>query len=164
MNSIGFDYRKIEPADRIWVEELIAGQWGSSSVVVHGRKYYPAQLEGYIASYRGRKIGLVTYQIEDQECEIVTLNSLKENCGAGRALVKLVEKDARESGCDNIWLITTNDNLKGIGFYQSIGYQLVSVYTDAVTESRKIKPEIPLIAKNGIPIRDELKFMLKIKI
>jgi ribosomal protein S18 acetylase RimI-like enzyme len=43
-------------------------------------------------------------------------------------------------------LITTNDNLRAIGFYQRLGYQLVNVYPNAVEKSRKIKSEIPLIA------------------
>ena len=39
---------------------------------------------------------------------------------------------------------------------------MVWVEPDAVTRSREIKPSIPLIAENGLPIRDEITFELKI--
>ena len=55
-----------------------------------------------------------------------------------------------------MWLITTNDNLNALRFYQKRGFELVAVHRHAVDESRKIKPEIPLVGENGIPIRDEL--------
>jgi hypothetical protein len=56
----------------------------------------------------------------------------------------------------NMKLITTNDNLHALGFYQKRGYVLTKLYPDIVKEARKIKPEIPLVSENGIPIRDEL--------
>lgn len=56
-----------------------------------------------------------------------------------------------------IWLITTNDNLNALGFYQKRGFRIKAVYPGAVDEARRIKPEIPLAASNGIPIRDEIE-------
>ena len=162
MNSFLFTYRETEPTDRIWIDTFISEHWGSNLVVVHNTSYCPSKLNGYIACKEDEKIGLITYQIKDEECEIVTLNSLIENNGVGSSLVRLVEKEVKGIGCKNIWLITTNDNLRAICFYQRLGYQLVNVYPNAVEESRKIKPEIPIIAENKIPIRDELKFCLRI--
>lgn len=133
---------------------------GSNIVVVHNKSYKPSQLNGYIACKGEEKIGLITYKIQNTECEIVTLNTLVENQGIGKKLVGLVEKEAKENNCKRVWLITTNDNLRAIGFYQKIGYQLINVYPNAVERSRILKPEIPLIANNGIPIRDELEFCL----
>jgi len=69
-------------------------------------------------------LGLITYQIKDEECEIVTLNSLIENNGVGSNLMRLVEKEVKGKGCKNIWLITTNDNLRAIGFYQRLGLSI----------------------------------------
>jgi hypothetical protein len=57
-----------------------------------------------------------------------------------------------------LWLISTNDNLNALKFYQKRGFSLVKLYKNAVNETRKkIKPEIPLIGENGIPIRDEVE-------
>jgi N-acetylglutamate synthase-like GNAT family acetyltransferase len=162
MNQSSFTYRKIEQSDRLWIDSFIKEHWGSNLVVVHSDSYYPSQLDGFIAILDDKKVGLITYQIEVSKCEVITLNSIIENCGVGTALMRLVENEAKVKDCKEIWLITTNDNLQAIGFYQKIGYQLVNIFPNAVEESRKLKPEIQLIAKNRIPIRDELKFSLVI--
>jgi hypothetical protein len=54
-------------------------------------------------------------------------------------------------------LITTNDNLNALRFYQKRGLALVAVHRNALEESRRIKPEIPLIGSDGIPLRDEIE-------
>ena len=42
-------------------------------------------------------------------------------------------------------------------FYQRRGFDLVALYRNAVTESRKLKPEIPNAGFDGIAIRHELE-------
>ena len=155
-------YRKLFKEDKTWINEFIKEHWGSNKIVVHKSVYYPNKLNGFLAEDRKKKIGLITYKIEKDGCEIVTLNSVKQNKGVGTQLVKLVLSEAKKRKCKNIWLITTNDNIKAIRFYQKLGFRLIKVYSDVVKESRKIKPEIPVVAENGIPIRDELEFRLKI--
>jgi N-acetylglutamate synthase-like GNAT family acetyltransferase len=156
-------YRKIISEDKDWIKKFIQKYWGSEQIVVHKTKYYPSILKGFLAESSEEKIGLITYKIENKKCEIVTLNSLKENKGIGSQLVNLVIEEAKEKDCKKVWLITTNDNIKAIYFYQKLGFQLKKVYPNAVEESRRIKPEIPLVNEEGIPIRDELKFQLEIK-
>lgn len=58
--------------------------------------------------------------------------------------------------CTRISLITTNDNLHALGFYQKRDYRLIEIFPNAVEKAREIKPEIPLVANNGIPIKDEI--------
>lgn len=87
----------------------------------------------------------------------MSLDSLRESQGIGTALMEAVKKVALEAGCCRIWLITTNDNLHALRFYQKRGFVLVAVHRGAVTASRKIKPEIPLMGADGIPIRDEIE-------
>jgi ribosomal protein S18 acetylase RimI-like enzyme len=53
-------------------------------------------------------------------------------------------------------LVTTNDNVDAIRFYQRRGYRIASIDRGAVDRARSIKPSIPLIGFHGIPIRDEL--------
>ncbi|MNP70506.1 putative acetyltransferase [compost metagenome] len=79
-----------------------------------------------------------------------------ENKGTGTALIKRVEKEAVEKGCQQLSLITTNDNLYALGFYQKRGFRLLEIFPNAVEKAREIKPRIPLIADNGIPIQDEI--------
>ena len=105
-------------------------------------------------------IGLVTFNIKNDDCEMVTLNSIKENIGLGTKLINSVIEDARSRSCKRVWLITTNDNLSAIRFYQKRGFNLVAVHKNALENSRKLKPEIPLIGNDGIPIHDEIELEL----
>ena len=112
---------------------------------------------GFVALQEWKRVGLLTYKINDQECEIITLNSLKANIGIGSKLVNRIEEYALSEGCRRIWLVTTNDNLNAIGFYQKKIYCLSALYCNAAEDSRRLKPEIPLIGLNGILIRDEIE-------
>jgi len=42
-------------------------------------------------------------------------------------------------------------------FYQKRGFELVAIHRNALEHSRKLKPEIPLTGKNGVPLRDEIE-------
>lgn len=66
-------------------------------------------------------------------------------------------KETCVKGCQRVFLITTNDNLNALGFYQKRGFELVAVHRGAVNESRKAKPSIPLIGYDGILLRDEIE-------
>ncbi len=101
--------------------------------------------------------GLITYIIENDNCEIVSLNSLIEGKGIGTRLVDAVKTIARENNCRRIWLIETNDNTHALHFYQKRGFRLKAIYPDAIEISRNLKTEIPLTGNDGIPIRDELE-------
>jgi len=153
-------YKRVSEVDREWVKSFTCKLWGSEKIVVHDTIYYPHELDGFIAQSGSEKSGLITFIINNRSCEIVTLNSTIENKGIGSDLIRLVLEEAKGRKCDELWLITSNDNIRAIGFYQKLGFRLIEVYPDAIAESRKIKPEIPMIAENGIPIRDELKFVL----
>ena len=152
-----FTTRFVEDGDREWISQLIAERWGSEIVVVHNTIYTPANLPGVLAVHRGRNVGLITYKIESNECEIVTLDSLSPSIGIGTSLVDEVKKVARDANCRRTWLITTNDNLDALRFYQRRGFSLVTVHKNAVEMAREIKPEIPILGQNGIPICDEIE-------
>ncbi|MEW5718069.1 MAG: GNAT family N-acetyltransferase, partial [Chloroflexota bacterium] len=77
--------------------------------------------------------------------------------GIGSALIDAVKLRARQAGCKRLWLITTNDNLTALRFYQKRGFTLAALHRNALEESRKIKPEIPLVGEHGIPLRDEIE-------
>ena len=55
-------------------------------------------------------------------------------------------------------MIATNDNIRALRFYQKRGFDLVSIYRFAVNESRKLKPQIPLLGVDDIPILHEIEF------
>ena len=158
-----FTVRPISDADRPRVRELIRKRWGDECVVVHGARYLPHTLRGYMAEDEGKDlVGLATLVLENAACELVTLDSLEEGCGVGTALVNAVAGEAARSGCTRLWCITTNDNVHAIRFYQKRGFRIGAVHPGAVERARRIKPSIPLIGIDGIPIRDEIELEMKL--
>jgi ribosomal protein S18 acetylase RimI-like enzyme len=104
-----------------------------------------------------KPVGLITYEIVGDRCEIITLNSLAEGKGVGSALINAVRKIAIKAKCKRLWLITTNDNTAALRFWQKRGFKISAFHRNAVEQSRQLKPEIPLTGNNGIPIRDEIE-------
>ncbi|WP_280769492.1 GNAT family N-acetyltransferase [Paenibacillus sp. PastH-2] len=104
----------------------------------------------------------VYYYCEGGECEIVSLDSTLENAGIGTRLIELVIDEAVRLGCSRVWLITSNDNTRAIRFYQKRGFDMVAVHRDAITEARKLKPSIPRVGYNGIPVRHEVEFEFRL--
>lgn len=149
--------RPITERDRSWVAYLIHELWMSDIVVTHGVVFKPAELPGFIIDDDGEPLGLLTYQIKGDACEIITLDSLRKHTGVGTMLVNAVKRKAQESGCRRLWVVTTNDNLRALGFYQKRGFHIVTVRPGVMKESRKLKPAIPEIGLEGIPIRDEIE-------
>ena len=58
-------------------------------------------------------------------CEIVTIDAVIEGRGYGSALLEAVAHVAGRAGCSRLWLITTNDNERAIGFYRAHGFDVV---------------------------------------
>jgi len=157
------DIRPLAEGDRDWVEKLIVERWGDSVVVGRGGVWKPAELPGFAALADGRCVGLVTYEIEGEACEIVTIDALEEGKGIGTALLDRVVGSARDAGCKRVQLLTTNNNLRALAFYQKRGFRLVGLFPGAIDEQRSLKPSISLVDAAGLPIRDELHLELPLR-
>jgi ribosomal protein S18 acetylase RimI-like enzyme len=157
-----FLVRPVQGSDRNWIEAFIKSHWGSEIVVAKGRVVRPAELDGFAAFKGEDPTGLLTYRIEDLDCEIVTIDSTIEGAGIGSALIEVVKKKAKANDCKRLWLITTNDNLSALGFYQKRAFRLIALYPNAIEASRRLKPQISMEGANGIPIRDELELELEL--
>jgi ribosomal protein S18 acetylase RimI-like enzyme len=151
------DLRRLTESDLPRLRQFWKENWGDEFVIAHGVIYYPDTLDGFVAFEDDEWIGEITYCFSGNDCEIVSLDSLHEGQGIGTMLVDKAIKEARAKGCQRVFLITTNDNLNALGFYQKRGFELVAVHRGALNESRKIKPSIPLIGNDGIPLRDEIE-------
>ena len=152
--------RPVRAEDRDWIRRFVAERWGAEVVVARGVLYRPHELAGIVAEGDGGPIGLLTYQISGDACEIVTLDSMRPSMGVGTALLEAVKDAARAAGCLRLWLVTTNDNLEALRFYQKRGFVLVAVHGNAVEAARRLKPEIARLGAHGIPIRDEIELEL----
>jgi N-acetylglutamate synthase-like GNAT family acetyltransferase len=84
------DVRPIDNSNRQSVADLIADHWGSSIVVSRGKVHHAKDLDGFTVYENDEMVGLITYHIENNECEIVSLDSLSENRGIGTTLIEMV--------------------------------------------------------------------------
>ena len=146
----------LKDEDREWAAGLISRQWGARMIISKGKVTIHTLCRGLSWS-REERVGLATYNFEGKDCELVTIQSVRDSEGIGSALLSAVRGAAELAGCRRIWLITTNDNLRALGFYQKRGMSLVAVYRNAMEAARRLKPQIPQIGQNGIPIRDEIE-------
>jgi hypothetical protein len=137
--------------------DLIKEVWISTKIVSKGKVHDTNELPGIIAIHKNNRVGLLIYNIVGDECEIVSLNSLKENVGIGTALLKESERISALKGCKRLWVVTTNDNIDALRFYQTKGFKIVAIHLDALEQSRRLKPEIPFLGSNDIEIRDEIE-------
>jgi GNAT superfamily N-acetyltransferase len=147
--------------DRGTVASLLADSWGTTTLVTHGVAYDAAILPALLAERDGAPAGLLTYTVDDEGMEIVTLDAVERRSGAGTALLAAAADLARAAGARRLWLATTNDNLDALRFYQRRGMRIVGVAPGAVDESRIRKPSIPLVGDHGIEIHDELTLELR---
>ena len=140
------------------VNDFIMEHWYTTKMILRGEEIDMTAVEGIVISENGEIIGLLTYIVYDDTLEITSLDSLRENQGIGTMLLERVTSIAKEAGCKKIVVVTTNDNIKDIRFYQRRGYDMAHLYRNALEVSMKLKPEIPLIGENGIPLRHEIEF------
>ncbi len=154
------NYLPISKHNREQINAFIEQHWFSTQMIIRGEIVDMTVIEGIAAMEGDAIVGLITFRIKDGVCEITSLDSLREGEGIGKALLVKVIAIAKDKDCRKVCLITTNDNINAIRFYQKRGFDLVKVHLDAMMQSRILKPEIPLTGQNGIPIKHELEFEL----
>ena len=142
--------------NRLSVIQFFKEHWGSTQMIISSGTFDCTQLDGYIYETDDVILGLLTYVVHEDALEVISLDSIQEGHGIGTQLMHAVEVLAKEIGLEKITLITTNDNLAALKFYQKRGYRIVTVIPGAVAEARRIKPTIPLIGNDDIPLHDEL--------
>ena len=165
------DYIVKTEKDNEDLSEIIKG-WGYDFIVSRGKVHKILDLDGILAYDNKKIIGLGLYYIKNNECEIVLMESFIQNKGIGTKIIDKIINIAKQNKCNRIWLITTNDNINAIKFYQKRGFCIVNIHINAIVESRKIinaivesrkitPNNIPLIGEYGIPIRDEIEFEIR---
>lgn len=122
----------------------------------------PLAGDGLVAESSGMRTGLLTWLLDGDagEAEIRLLVVVRAARGHGiasllleRALIALAA-----AGCRRAWLVTTNDAIDALAFYQRRGFRLVELRPGAIDLARQTtKPTIGPIGASGIPIRDELE-------
>ncbi|MDP2327659.1 MAG: GNAT family N-acetyltransferase [Dehalococcoidia bacterium] len=146
-----------EPVAALWTREF-----GSTRVASNGLLHELLALPTLVALHDDVFAGAVAYRFDGGGgCEVVGLASAVPAVGAGTALLEAVTAEARAVGCRRAWLVTTNDNLGALRFYQLRGWRLAVLRVEEVTRARAtLKPEIPARGVDAIPIRDEIELEL----
>jgi N-acetylglutamate synthase-like GNAT family acetyltransferase len=153
--------RAATPADRDWIGEIL-DDVSARRVARNGELVEAFDHPMLIAETDEGPAGVLTYIVRDDTCEILTLHAIKQWRGAGTALIARVRSVAAEAGCHRLWLVTTNDNVDALRFYQRRGFRLVVLRPGAVDDARRrLKPGIPEIGDHAIPLRDELELEME---
>lgn len=153
-SNTDIDIRPATGDDRAWIAAQTIESWGAETIVSRGVVCLVTDLPALVAEIDRERVGLLTYRLGDDDCEITTLNAYRPRRGVGSALIAAVRGIA---GSRRLWLVTTNDNLDALRFYQRRGFVLTAMHANAIEQSRRIKPQIPRVGCFGIPIRDEIE-------
>ena len=139
----------------------VRSTWGEV-VVRRGEAVDPADGELLGAYVDDEIIGVATYAVRGHECEVVAIEAYQERRGIATALMDEIRARARAAGCRRLWLVTTNDNVPAIAFYQQWGMDIAAFRRDAITDARaRLKPSIPETGYEDIPLRHELEFEIE---
>ena len=143
-------------ADLPWAEELVGEAFAGRVQARRGELVDVLDLPGFVVERDGELVGLLTYRWHDDGCELASIVVREEHRGVGTELVEALIREV--DGRARIWLVTTNDNLDALRFYQRRGFRLAELRPGAIDEARRtLKPEISETGGYGIPIRDELE-------
>ena len=80
------ELRQLTPEDLPCLRQFWKENWGDEFVIAHGLVYHPESLDGFIAQEDDEWVGEVTYTLSGTDCEIVSLDSLREGRGIGTQL------------------------------------------------------------------------------
>ena len=149
--------RPREQADETAVATFLSAR-GSRRVARRGELVDPLEHPALLAEDAGRLAGVAGYVPGAERWELLTLHASESRAGVGTALLSALERAATTAGCNRLWVVTTNDNLDALRFYQRRGFRLSAIRPGAVDGAReRLKPEIPVAGDHGIPLRDELE-------
>ena len=112
--------RRREPVDRPAIESFL-GRWQSLCVARLGAVEHPLDHPTLIAEEDGRLVGVLSYVVDGACCEVLTLHADVRGRGVGTALIAEAKRVAAQAGCTRLWVITTNDNVDALRFYQRRG-------------------------------------------
>jgi GNAT superfamily N-acetyltransferase len=148
-----------EDADRAWLEERISGGYGAGHLQARrGELIDVLAGSGLVLERDGEPAGVVLWRADaDGQTELAYLWAFESGRGSGRAMVEAMYVRVGSP----IWVVTTNDNIGALRFYQRLGFRMRALRPGAVDDARRdLKPSIPLEA-GGIASRDEIELVLE---
>ncbi len=144
------------------IEEMVKLFWGDPKQLMFNQSFIVTEYPAIVVKNNGKLVGFISYTpFDDDAVLILALGILPQfqGCGIGKELVAHIEKIAQKQGHQRLLVVTTNDNLPALAFYQRIGFQLYEVVPNVVAQ--KLGGLYPGIA--DIPIRDELRLQKRVR-
>ncbi len=154
-------FRPKRDADIPWISRVASSLWGSTQIISKDHVYDILSLPNFIEVRGDKPVGFVMYAKVDTAYEIVALYSEFERQGIGTSLLDQVKNKAKLDGRTSVWLLTTNDNMAALRFYQKRGFVITGIRINVMKEQRKRKP-VPQLGNDGIPIRDEIELAINL--
>ena len=163
-----YEICQVDTALREKIQPILDETWGAPYLAVNGKLWDSRTMPGYAAvsatssAQTFEILGYLLYELHDGAYEIMVLESVAQGIGVATALIEQVKQAAKSSGVNRIIVQTSNDNTHAFRFYQRRGFVLSEIRPGAIDVARQLKPSIPLIGEDGIPLRDEIEFMLEV--
>ncbi|MDH2208386.1 MULTISPECIES: GNAT family N-acetyltransferase [unclassified Empedobacter] len=139
------------------VKNIFIEKWNTDFMISKSQIHYVDNLESFVYMKENEIKGLLTFYIKEDEMEIVSLDSFEENIGIGSLLINEAINYYKQNFLKRLWLITTNDNLNALKFYQKKNFNISEFHFNAIEKSRKLKPSIPKYGYDNIPILHEIE-------
>lgn len=162
IKPLSYEIRKVDSTLREKFQPILDESWGAPFIVVNGKLWDSRTMPGYVAVCGNEVLGYLLYEFHGGVCEIMVLESMAQNIGIASALIEEIKQTAKLSGVNRVIVQTTNDNAHAIRFYQRRGFAMRGVQLGAMEAARKLKPSIPFIGKDGIPLRDVVEFVIEV--
>jgi ribosomal protein S18 acetylase RimI-like enzyme len=151
--------RQLPERERAWLRSTLRERWPHELLVGRGRVREISELSALVALEGGERVGLLTYVVEGEVAELVTLDAFRSGVGVGASLIATLAELAQAAGARRMLAMVTNDNVRGLRYYQRLGFRLSELRAGAIEELRGRKPWIPAKGQDDIPIRDEIELV-----
>ena len=159
---IKYEIRPVDGVIRAKIQPILDETWGSQFLAINGRLWDSRTLPGFAAVSGDDILGYLLYEFHDSECEIMVLESVARNIGIATALIEQVKQTAKSNGLSKVIVQISNDNTNAFRFYQRRGFFIREVRLCAMDAARRLKPSIPFIGEDAIPLRDEIEFVIEV--
>ena len=150
---------RINEQNRKYANTLIEKHFFSLEIVCRDEVIDMTVQDGYLCKHGGDYVGVITWQERGDMLDVTALCTDITGQGVGTMLLTKAKEEAVLQDKKGVVLITTNDNIRALYFYQTRGFWIKGVDIGAVNRARKRKPAIPLFGEHDIPLRDEIELV-----
>lgn len=144
------------------MRRTVRERWPHELLVGRGRVHPASELSALVAVEDCERVGLLTYVVEGEAAELVTLDALRPGLGVGAMLIERLAELAPRMGARRLVAMVTNDNVRGLRYYQRLGFRMSELRAGAMDVLRARRPWIPETGQEGIPVRDEIELVREV--